>query len=101
MLKKLSKTPAYVLDESKLHQNLMRFKTLKEKTGCKVILALKAFSTYCAFELMSQYLDGTTSSSLHEVMLAKEEFGKDRHVYSPGFHTHRVFYFFFCTSSCS
>jgi carboxynorspermidine decarboxylase len=79
------KTPVYVIDESVLRQNLEIFKSIKDQTGCTIILALKAYATYATFPLMREYLDGCTSSSLNEAILAKEEFGKAVHIYSPGY----------------
>lgn len=79
------KTPVYIVDESVLRQNLEVFKSIKDQTGCSIILALKAYSTYATFPLMSQYLDGCTSSSLNEAILGHEEFGKAVHIYSPGY----------------
>ncbi len=79
------KTPAYVIDESKIEKNLTIFDRVQKQTGCKVILALKAFATPVTFPLFRQYLAGTTSSSLNEARLAHETFGKEVHVYSPAF----------------
>jgi signal transduction histidine kinase len=46
------------------------------------VLALKCFSTWAVFDLMREYLDGTTSSSLYEARLGHEKFGKEVHAYS-------------------
>jgi carboxynorspermidine decarboxylase len=78
-------TPAYVIDEQLLEKNLKVFKSIQEKTGCRILLATKAFSTYCMYPLISKYLSGTTNSSFHEAKLSSEEFGKDTHIYSPAF----------------
>lgn len=78
-------TPCYVLFEDNLEENLKRFEYVKEKTGCHIILALKAFSNYCVFPLISSYIDGSTASSLHEVRLGFEEFKKETHIYSPAY----------------
>ncbi len=84
---KTLQTPAYVLDEAKVIENLKVFEYIMRETGCKAILALKAFSTYSLFPLMRKYLKGTTSSSVHEATLAREEFGHDVHVYCPAYKT--------------
>lgn len=78
-------TPAYVLSEPLLEKNLKRFEELKKRTNCKIILALKAFSNYSVFPLISQYIDGVTASSLHEARLGAEEFKKETHIYSPAY----------------
>lgn len=75
-------TPYYLIDEKKLLANLDKIKYIREKSGAKFVLALKCFSTWCVFDLMSKYMDGTTSSSLYEARLGYEEFGKEVHAYS-------------------
>ena len=57
------KTPYYLLDESRLLENLKKIARVREKSGAKSVLALKCFSSWCVFPLMRQYMDGTTSSS--------------------------------------
>jgi carboxynorspermidine decarboxylase len=84
------KTPVYIISEKKLKQNLEVFKKLKEKCGCKVILALKAYAAFATFPLIKQYLDGCTSSSLHEAKLGRETFDKDVHIYSPAYKKNEI-----------
>lgn len=60
-------------------------KYVQEKAGINIILALKGFSMFSVFPIVSQYLKGTTSSSLHEAMLGYEEFGGETHAYSPAY----------------
>ncbi|MGT2712568.1 carboxynorspermidine decarboxylase [Streptococcus oriscaviae] len=78
-------TPAYVIDESKLVKNLEILKSVQDRTGCKVLLAQKAFSMYATYPLISQYLTGTTASGLYEAKLGREEFGGEVHVFAPAF----------------
>lgn len=78
-------TPAYVIDEAKLVNNLEILKSVQERTGCKVLLAQKAFSMYATDPLISQYLAGTTASGLYEAKLGREEFGGEVHVFAPAF----------------
>ena len=61
----LLKTPYYLIDEARLLKNLKRTKYLQQRSGAKVVLALKCFSTWAVFDLMRDYLDGTTSSSVY------------------------------------
>jgi len=75
-------TPYYLIDEKKLLSNLEKIKYIREKSGAKFVLALKCFSTWSVFGLMSKYMDGTTSSSLYEARLGHEQFGKEVHAYS-------------------
>ncbi|MFM0759670.1 carboxynorspermidine decarboxylase [Streptococcus suis] len=78
-------TPAYVIDEAKLVKNLEILKSVQDQTGCKVLLAQKAFSMYATYPLISQYLAGTTASGLYEAKLGREEFGGEVHVFAPAF----------------
>jgi carboxynorspermidine decarboxylase len=75
-------TPYYLIDEASLRKNLQIIELIREESGAKSVLALKCFSTWCVFDLMRQYMDGTTSSSLFETRLGREKFGKEVHAYS-------------------
>lgn len=78
-------TPSYVIDEGKLKSNLEILRSVKERTGCKILLAQKAFSNYCEYPLIGEFLDGCTASSLYEARLGFEEMGKENHIFSPAF----------------
>ena len=78
-------TPAYIIDEEKLEKNLSYFRDVKQQTGCKILLATKAYSCFETYPLISKYLDGTTNSSLYEARLSQETFGKETHIYSPAY----------------
>ena len=78
----LLNTPYYLIDETRLKKNLEIIQRIREESGAKSVLALKCFSTWCVFDLMRQYMDGTTSSSLFEARLGHEKFGKEVHAYS-------------------
>jgi len=78
-------TPYYLIDESRLIRNLEKIKYLKENFGVKSVFALKCFSAWTVFELMQQYMDGTTSSSLYEARLGYEKFSGEVHAYSVAF----------------
>ena len=78
-------TPCYVIDEKKLKENLRILKEVREKAGCKILLAQKAFSCFHEYPLIGQYLDGTTASGLYEARLGKEEMGKENHVFAPAY----------------
>ncbi len=75
-------TPYYLIDEKRLLRNLKIVERVRKLSGAKSVLALKCFSTWCVFDLMRPYLDGTTSSSLFEARLGREKFGKEVHAYS-------------------
>ena len=75
------KTPCYVIDEAKIESNLKILKDVSERAGCKILLAQKAFSAFCLYPLIGEYLSGTTASGLYEARLGKEEMGKENHVF--------------------
>ncbi|MBK7474786.1 MAG: carboxynorspermidine decarboxylase [Haliscomenobacter sp.] len=78
-------SPSFVLEEARLKTNLELIRSVQERAGVKVILALKGFSMWRMFPAISRYLDGATASSLHEARLIYEEMGIKAHTYSPAF----------------
>ena len=66
-------TPCYVLDEAALAANAAALGALSERTGCKVLLAQKAFSNYDCYPLFAPHLVGTEASGLYEARLGAEE----------------------------
>ncbi|AKL97891.1 carboxynorspermidine decarboxylase [Endomicrobium proavitum] len=84
-MKNKIKTPYYLIDERKLLENMKKVAYVKKHSGAKSVLALKCFSTWSVFPLMSKYMDGTTSSSLYEAKLGKEKFGGETHAFSVGY----------------
>ncbi|MCO7127568.1 carboxynorspermidine decarboxylase [Sporolactobacillus shoreicorticis] len=78
-------SPSYVVDERLLVKNLKILKQLQDRTGCKVLLAQKAFSMYAFYPLIGHYLSGVASSSLYEARLGREEMDKEVHIYSPAY----------------
>jgi len=78
-------TPYYVVDETLLTRNLEILRRVADESGCKILLAQKAFSMFSLYPLVSRYLDGTTASGLFEAKLGYEEFGGETHVFSVAF----------------
>ena len=78
-------TPVYVIDEARLKANLERLNALERRTGCRVLLAQKAFSAFALYPLIGRYISGTAASGLYEARLGFEEMGKENHVYSPAY----------------
>lgn len=78
-------TPVYVIDEDRLIKNLEILNGVQRRTGCKILLAQKAFSCYAFYPLISDYLCGTTASGLYEARLAYEEFDGENHVFCPAY----------------
>lgn len=86
------RTPSYIVQEGALKHNLEILKKVRETSGCKILLAQKAFSMYRTYPLIAEYLDGTTASGIFEARLADEEFAcpdgsrRENHVFEPAFH---------------
>ena len=86
-------TPAYVIDEQKLLDNLKILSDIAKESGAKILLAQKAFSAYSTYPLIAEYLQGATASGLYEARLAYEEMIKpfegkkklENHVFEPAF----------------
>lgn len=75
-------TPCYLLDEGALARNAEILGNLARRTGCKVLLAQKAFSNYDLYPVPAPYLAGTEASGLYEARLGAEEMpGKEVHVF--------------------
>ncbi|UOO37641.1 carboxynorspermidine decarboxylase [Oscillospiraceae bacterium CM] len=79
------KTPSYVVDEALLIKNLEILKHVMDRTGCKILLAQKAFSMFSLYPLIGRYLSGTAASGLFEARLGREEMGGETHVFSAAF----------------
>lgn len=78
-------TPCFVVDEVAIERNLAILQQVAERSGAKVLAALKAFSMWHFGPLTRQYLSGTCSSGLHEAKLAYEEYGGEVHVFAAAF----------------
>ncbi|MCR5149022.1 MAG: carboxynorspermidine decarboxylase [Eubacterium sp.] len=87
-------TPSYIVQEKALLKNLNILKDVSDSTGCKILLAEKAFSMYRVYPLIARYLVGTTASGLFEAKLSYEEFRtdgepvkavKENHVFEPAY----------------
>jgi len=83
-------TPYYLIDKSRLLPNMEKIAWLRENSGARALLALKCFATWSVFDLMSEYMDGTTSSSLFEVKLGREKFPGETHAYSVAWADHEI-----------
>jgi len=87
MLPSLEKlpTPCYVVDETLIEKNLKVLCGVMSRTGCKILLAQKAFSMYTLYPLIGRYLSGTAASGLYEARLGFEEMGKENHIFSAAY----------------
>ena len=78
-------TPYYIVDENLLIHNLEILKSVADRTGCRILLAQKAFSMFHFYPLIGKYLNGTTASGLYEAKLGSEEMGRETHIFSPAY----------------
>ena len=75
-------TPCYLLDEAQLRRNGEILLGVQQRTGCKMLLAQKAFSNFDLYPLLAPYLAGTEASGLYESRLGREELPqKENHVF--------------------
>jgi carboxynorspermidine decarboxylase len=78
-------TPCFVTDLGALEANLKLLRSVQERAGCTILLALKGFAQWSTFPLVRTYLAGATSSSVAEARLAREELGGEVHAYAPAY----------------
>ena len=78
-------TPCYVVDEERLRQNLAVLKRVQDRTGCRILLALKAFAMFSVFPLLRKTLHGVCASSPHEARLGYEEFKGEVHTFAAAY----------------
>lgn len=79
-------TPCYVLEEAGLRKNGEILAGLAKATGCRVLLAQKAFSNFNLYPVLAPFLAGTEASGLYEARLGAEELpGKEVHVFSAAY----------------
>ncbi len=70
-------TPAFVVDQIKIERNLAILRDVADRSGAKILGALKAFSMWSLAPTLMQSLDGTCASGLWEARLAREKYGKE------------------------
>ena len=63
---------------------------VKDRTGCKILHALKSYATFATFPMMSRYLDGTCASGLNEARLGHEEFKKEVHTFGAAYRDEEI-----------
>ena len=78
-------SPCFVIDEVAVERNLKVLQDVEQRSGAKILQALKAFSLWSLAPLTRQYLSGTCASGLYEAKLGKEQYGGEVHVFSAAF----------------
>jgi len=79
------RTPSFIVDVSAIERNMDVLADVKRRTGCRVLLALKAFSMFSVFPHLRKTLDGCCASSAHEARLGREKFGGEVHAFAAAF----------------
>lgn len=78
-------TPCFVVDLARVRTNLEILSDVTKQTGCRILLALKAFAMFDIFPEMRGVLCGVCAGSAHEARLGREEFGGEVHTFAPAF----------------
>lgn len=76
-------TPAYIVYEERLRNNLQKLKKVEKESGVRLIMALKANALWKTFPIIREYFTSSTASSLNEMQLAAEYLGGQIHAYCP------------------
>ncbi len=79
-------SPCFVTDLALLRKNVAVLDGVQQRTGAKVLLALKCFSQWATFPAISRAMHGALygccASSAHEARLAKEDFCGEVHAFA-------------------
>ncbi|OPY77939.1 MAG: Carboxynorspermidine/carboxyspermidine decarboxylase [Syntrophorhabdus sp. PtaU1.Bin153] len=86
----LRSTPVYLIDETLIEENMRILQYVKDRTGCKILHALKAYASFATFSTMNRYLDGTCASGLNEARLGSEEFKKEVHTFGAAYRKEEI-----------
>lgn len=79
-------SPCFVIDLEKLRANAQTLAAVQDATGARILLALKAYSAWATFPVLSRAFQGplwgTCASSVDEARLGREEFGGEVHAFA-------------------
>ncbi|MCH4151854.1 MAG: carboxynorspermidine decarboxylase [Sphingobium sp.] len=78
-------SPAFVVDEAAVRRNLAILADVRDRTGIKLLSALKAFSMWSLGGVVGEYLDGVCASGLYEARLGREEYKGEVATYCAGY----------------
>ena len=79
------KTPAFVVYEERLRNNLELICSVKKQAGINIIMAFKANALWRTFPIIKEYIKDSTASSLNEMKLGREFLGGNVHTYCPAY----------------
>jgi carboxynorspermidine decarboxylase len=78
-------SPCFVVDEAAIRRNLAVLADVAERSGARVLAALKAFSMFELAPVIREFLPGTCASGLYEARLAREEYGGEVATFCAGY----------------
>lgn len=78
-------TPCYLISEDAVRRNCELLDQVQQRTGAKILLALKAFALPALFPLIREYLHGVCASGPIEAQLGREDFDREVHSYAPAY----------------
>ncbi|WP_374534100.1 carboxynorspermidine decarboxylase [Phenylobacterium sp.] len=78
-------SPCFVVDAAAVRRNLEVLEDVADRSGAKVLLALKAFSMWALGDLVGEHLHGVCASGLWEARLAREHFKGELTTYAPAY----------------
>ncbi|MDE6301285.1 MAG: carboxynorspermidine decarboxylase [Muribaculaceae bacterium] len=78
-------TPAFVVNEDDLRRNLSLIDRVKKEAGVNIIMAFKANALWRTFNIIKEYCQDSTASSLNELRLGREFLGGNVHSYCPAY----------------
>lgn len=78
-------TPCFVINTDLIEKNGQILKDVQEKSGCKILHALKAFSHPKLIQYLKPYVEGICASGLWEAQLGEKYFNKEVHTYGPAY----------------
>ena len=78
-------SPCFVVDEAAIDRNLKILADVGERSGARILLALKAFSMWSLAPLVRRRLAGVCASGLWEARLGRDHFGGEVTTYCAGY----------------
>lgn len=85
MLESALPSPCYLIDQTKLKSNLTLLDDLRHRTGCHILFAQKAFSSFPFYSMIARHLDGAAACSAYEAQLAHLFFRGENHVFQTAY----------------
>ncbi|MCF8707385.1 carboxynorspermidine decarboxylase [Rhizorhapis sp. SPR117] len=78
-------SPSFVVDEAAVRRNLSILKDVRDRSGIRMLAALKAFSMWSLGGVVAEYLDGVCASGIFEAQLGRDYYGGEVATYCAGY----------------